>query len=279
MVKQHFGGKWTVEKLDIFSQYLSAYLKVMKNQRYQTTYIDAFAGTGKIDINGTEEQIEGSVRLALNCEDKFGKYIFIEKNNTKAEELKTIIESDYKNLANKIEIERADCNTLLKAKCKNTNWHSNRALLFLDPFSTEVEWSTLEAIASTQAIDVWYLFPFSAAQRMLKKDGKIDESWKMKLNSLFGDDNWYNEFYVSDPQLSFIEKNRMIKNVNSDGLSGYIIKRLQSIFPAVAKESQLLYNTKNSPLFFFCFAVANPSPRAQKIALDISGHILNHSGN
>ncbi len=32
-------------------------------------------------------------------------------------------------------------------------------MVFLDPYGMQVEWSTIEALAATKAIDLWYLFP------------------------------------------------------------------------------------------------------------------------
>ena len=36
----------------------------------------------------------------------------------------------------------------------STFWKDNRAVLFLDPYATEVQWETLEAIAKTKSIDL-----------------------------------------------------------------------------------------------------------------------------
>ena len=35
------------------------------------------------------------------------------------------------------------------------DWSSHRAVLFLDPYGMQVEWTTIEAIARTGAIDLW----------------------------------------------------------------------------------------------------------------------------
>jgi three-Cys-motif partner protein len=47
-----FGGFWTQQKLRAISKYLAAYTKIFStNQRakyYETTYVDAFAGTGRL---------------------------------------------------------------------------------------------------------------------------------------------------------------------------------------------------------------------------------------
>jgi len=108
-----FGGKWTTEKLNILSNYLSFYLTALKNQPFKKIYIDAFAGTGKIFVGDSEEEIEGSVRLALNSEIKFDKYIFIEKKKAFAEELQRIVDNEYAELRGKVRIINDDCNKAL----------------------------------------------------------------------------------------------------------------------------------------------------------------------
>ena len=275
---QKFGGAWTVDKLSILSDYLSFYLNALKNQKFGKVYIDVFAGNGKIETRDGTEQITGSICLALQAGSKFDQYIFIEKNSKYAADIEKIVDSEFAELKPRISIYNADCNDKLTELCDMTKnakfWVENRALLFLDPYATEVKWETLKAIASTKAIDLWYLFPFSAAQRMLPNEG-IVESWKNKLNDLFGDADWENRFYKSDPQLNIFGDDVIIKNVNTTELAEYICERLKSIFSYVADNPRLLYNAKMSPLFLFCFAVANPSPKAIKLAKKAAeNHIL-----
>ena len=47
-----FGGPWTQQKLEILSKYLRAYRLIFdRNEKarfFETSYVDAFAGTGKI---------------------------------------------------------------------------------------------------------------------------------------------------------------------------------------------------------------------------------------
>jgi len=61
----------------------------------------------------------------------------------------------------------------------------------------QVNWETIKAIANTEAIDLWYLFPFGiGVNRLLKKDaGKMPVSWEAKLNSIFGTNEWKEAFY------------------------------------------------------------------------------------
>jgi three-Cys-motif partner protein len=276
---QKFGGDWTVEKLNILSDYLDFYLSALKNQSFGKVYIDAFAGSGKIETRSGTEEITGSIRLALQAKNKFDKYVFIEKDNKCAAELQNFVDTEFTDLKDRISIYNADCNEKLIEICDTTRcvkfWKENRAVLFLDPYATEVKWATLEAIAKTQAIDLWYLFPFSAAQRMLPNEGVVD-SWKNKLNDLFGDTDWETRFYKPNPQINlFGDDGQMIKEVNTKELSAYICERLNSIFPYVADNPRLLYNAKMSPLFLFCFAVSNPNPKAYGLAKKVAEeHIL-----
>ena len=85
---QKFGGDWTVEKLNIFTSYLDAYLVALQNQKFKKIYIDAFAGTGKIETRDGNQFLEGSAQLALLANKKFDQYFFIEYEPEKAKELK-----------------------------------------------------------------------------------------------------------------------------------------------------------------------------------------------
>lgn len=54
-----FGGHWTQEKLEKLEKYLRAYTRIFeRNPRaafFDTTYVDAFAGTGTLPVPGPGE--------------------------------------------------------------------------------------------------------------------------------------------------------------------------------------------------------------------------------
>jgi three-Cys-motif partner protein len=52
--KEDLIGKWSLEKLELLSKYLEAYLKILTNQSWCRgfEYIDAFTGTGKPKTTG-----------------------------------------------------------------------------------------------------------------------------------------------------------------------------------------------------------------------------------
>ena len=283
-----FGGKWTTEKVERVAKYHHAYITIMKEQALRFAYIDAFAGTSyrtqkRSEVQGellfpefaereTRRFLEGSVRIALQVTPRFNKYIFIEKELTRCYELNKLKE-DFPDLANDIQIINADANSYIADLCLNYSWKKNRAVLFLDPYGMEVEWSTIEAIASSKAIDLWLLFPLGVAvNRLLRRDGQIDGSVKKKLDRFFGTKDWFNQFYQPKTKDSLFGTEVTIeKVVNFEGIKRYFVKRLKSVFADAAENPLQLYNSKNNPLYLLCFAVGNKkgAPIAIKIAQDI----------
>lgn len=289
-----FGGSWTEEKLTKVQKYLIAYLTALKKQEFTLNYIDAFAGSGyRENVNtgkrtdnlilsselaeqDADEYRKGSVIKALELNPGFDQYLFIEKEAKNVSRLKDV-RNQYATIKHRIEIVSSDANNYLLTLCQHKNWRINRAVLFLDPYGMQVKWKTIEAIAATKAIDLWYLFPVGiAVNRLLKNDGDIARPHRKRLNNIFGRDDWYDNFYKEPEthQLSlFGESNSSVDKVaNISVINSYFVKRLKEVFPGVAETPCVLRNSKNSPLYSLCFAAANP--KGAKIALRIAQHIL-----
>lgn len=132
-----------------------------------------------------------------------------------------------------------------------------------------------EALAKTRGVDLWYLFPLGVAvNRLLKKDGSIDETIKARLNDLFGSDDWYDVFYrTATTNGLFGEQKVTYKAADFGMISDYFTRRLDSIFTRVAPNPLPLLNSRNVPLYLLCFASANKTgaPTAVKIAQHILG--------
>ncbi len=289
-----FGGNWTTNKIERVRKYLAAYMQIMKNRPFNVAYIDAFAGTGYVNTkqkmiqtlfpefaeSEVRDFIKGSARTALEIQPPFNKYIFIEKNKKHFAELEKL-KTDFPNLAERIKPINADANDYIIDLC-NKNWTNNRAVMFLDPYGMQVNWKTIEAIARTQAIDLWILFPLGVAvNRLLKRNGDIRPGRKKRLDAIFGDSGWYDAFYKKDdnPNLfSFMDSEKDEKNTlwkktaNFKSIGEYYNKRLASVFPKVAPNPLPLLSSSNNPLYLLCFAAANP--RAADTAVRIARDIL-----
>lgn len=282
MTSQKFGGDWTAKKLNIFTSYLDAYLIALQNQKFKKIYIDAFAGTGEIETSDGEAYLAGSAKRALSAERRFDHYYFIESDESKASELEHMIDTEFPHLKRFTTVYRGDANEKLGKIINGIDWRFNRGLLFLDPYATQVDWATLECVAGTKSIDVWYLFPFSALNRMLPKNGKYG-SWENTIDRLLGDNGWRTEFYKKDPQVSLFDlglidggedEDRVIKDASLEHIKEYIISRLETTFPCVSNNPRIFKNSKESTMFLFCFAISNESVVAQRLALRIAEHIL-----
>ena len=270
-----FGGPWTEEKLAILKKYLDAYTTALKNQPFRLIYIDAFAGIGKVELTsideGKKEFIEGSAKIAVDVDDKpFDEYIFVEKDQDRCIQLDLLREA---NQGKNIQIENEDANDFLQNLQKD--WRRYRGVLFLDPFATEVAWTTIEKIASFEALDTWILFPTSAIARMLPKKREpdnISQKWVNRLNRIYGDDSW-RDLYSISPQLSLFGDEEQQRPEGIDGLIEIYKSKLDQLFgDRFLNQSRTLKNSKNSALFEFLFCVGNPNGIGP--ARRIAEHIL-----
>lgn len=279
--------------------YLSAYLTALKNQRryLRLGYIDAFAGAGYRKPKGTQDPglfalsaedasayRAGSARIALSLDPGFDAYVFIEKSKTKAVRLEKL-SADFPQ--HEVRILRGEANERLQALA-SSDWRGRRAVVFVDPYGMQLEWSTLEALARTEAVDVWVLVPIAiATNRVLtRRLSDMPPEWARRLDRFFGTPDWRTDLYESVEVLKarkgmmplFPEdepgSQEREKVVSFDDIARYYIARLRTVFPHVASRYKPLRNSTGQPLYMLCFAAANPDPKAGGPALRIADHLL-----
>lgn len=292
--EHRFGGSWTDTKLEVLKRYLAAYNQALKRKPsaarpFKRAYIDAFAGSGYRlpstaatvadagqgglefpDLAEPEPQtlLDGSARLSLQVEPPFDHYLFIDRDPRRCEALNSLKEA-YPERATRISIQQGEANAVIRDLC-DKDWRGHRAVLFLDPYGMQVEWSTLEAVAKTEAIDLWLLFPLGmGVNRLLPRSGEVPPSFRRRLTLLLGSEDWQEVFYrpVKEADL-FGETAQRWEKATIEEIGHDFLRRLQTIFAGVAKEPAVLRNSRGSPLFLLCFAAGNPkgAPTALKIA-------------
>ena len=279
---QEFGGEWTRLKLDILREYLNAYTTALKFQ-FQLLYLDAFAGTGEISARSGDPDarlfISGSAQIAIDTTDKpFSQLIFVEKDPERHEQLQQLARR-HPNRA--IRVENAEANTFLREFLSNlAPWRGWRGVLFLDPFATEVEWSTVEAVANSRFLDLWILFPTYGISRMLptsRRPENVSEEWANRLNRIYGGSRW-RELYRLRPQLPLFGEQGYERDPGTEGLSRIYREQLSDLFGnRYMNKTKVFVNSNNSPLFEFMFCVGSPSSAAVRLAKEIAGHILDAS--
>ena len=270
-----FGGDWTVQKLNILEYYLDAYTTALKKQPFDLVYIDTFAGSGQIGLSSQDPDasnlISGSVERAIAIDDKpFDRLIFVDKNSTSCRELENLKTC---NPGRDIQIKHAEANTFLREL--NMEWTSWRGVLFLDPFATQVQWSTIERIANLNALDMWFLFPISAITRLLPRSRRPDDiqsGWAECLTRVYGDESW-RQLYRHSRQASLFDDIQHERDPGIEGLLAIYRTKLEVLFgERFLKMSRTLKNSTGSPLFEFFFCVGNRN--GIKVATRIANHIL-----
>lgn len=285
---RQWGGPWTISKLEVFEKYLRAYLSIFEqNERARalaTIYLDGFAGSGSVTISrdriewkgeaNNEEDlwpIAGSAARAHSVSPGFDKYVLVDSDSSNAEQLSEVL-SSFPEKSGRTKIVTSDCNEYIPRFVQETDWSRSRALALLDPFAMALDWSTIELLGRTRAVDLWLLFPLHAINRMLPRSGTLSRGWEAKLTRFLGNEDWKTEFYKTGAQPDlFTELAPDEKHVTPVGVSKYFNARLQSAFGFVVNEPMVLRNRLGTPIFVFMFAASNPKggPTAVRIAEDI----------
>ena len=275
-----FGGDWTTDKLGILRRYLDAYTTALKKQPFNLIYVDAFAGEGSWrpgqeydkDYGEFRSLRRGSPQIAMEIQDKaFDRFLFIEKDHHRCESLQEL-RSEFPN--RNIEIVNGDANTELPRFCGKLR-DFDRAVVFLDPFATEVAWETVEVIARTKKIDCWILFPLMAISRMMPNKIEPTPALAGRLDRVFGSREHWQSLYVPSPQMRlqlFDDEPSQERHGGSEAIADCYRRRLESVFAKVAPTRRTLKNSTNSPLFELYFAASNPKGAGP--AIRIANHIL-----
>lgn len=294
MSEQSFGGNWTQDKLRRLEKYLLAYRAIftrnVKARFFTTWYVDAFAGTGvraspehsrqELNLFGDVYEdpdsagyLDGSARIALGLPSPFDRYLFVEKAKDKSTKLRESIEQDFPLLFDRCDFRLGDANATLQSWCKERDWSKERAVVFLDPYGMQVDWTTIELLAETKAVDLWYLFPLGiGVARLLTRDGIIDESWQRRLDAIFGTKTWRERFYEIRTELGlFGDMPDLKRTAEEERIEEFISERLKERFAGVAK-GLILRNSRANPLYLLCFASANK--KGAKTAVRIAQHVL-----
>lgn len=286
-MKHKFGGIWTRIKLEVLEAYLNFYVTALKNKPFTLHYADAFAGTGRHDPIFDEDQtmllpyedFKGSVTTALDIHPGFDRYHFNDLNpNHVAELYKLKVEHSDKNIS----IYQKDANQFVAEFCASL-CKRDRAVLFIDPYSTQLDWDTLKYVADTERVDLWLLFPISVILRMTPKDGaKVRPEWKQTLSRLLGTEAWEDALYKPKEALAtpdmFDEVGEVpeFERLNTEELERWVSSRLRELFPYVANPLSL--KNKGRPLFLFYFAVSNKSEKAWGLAQRAASYIIKTIG-
>jgi len=254
-------GVWSEIKLDIIKEYANAFTRIMKKQDWCKgyVYIDAFAGAGVHISRRTGEFIPGSPLNALEIENPFTEYHFIDIDKIKAEALENLT-CETPNIS----IYPEDCNESLVRKIFPSLQYKSkkRALCILDPYGLHLYWETILEAAKLRTTEIFLNFPIMDMNRnVLHKDLlSADPEQIERMNRFCGSEEWQEILYKEDMQMSLFGDTYRTKIVDSNIKLGdwFRVERLKKaagfkFVPAPV----LMRNSKGGPLFFLFFASHN----------------------
>jgi three-Cys-motif partner protein len=277
-----WGGPWTEKKLEAFSKYVWSYLTIMKKFPFwETIYFDGFAGSGtrnkqskpelmqQLNITQEEERTyKGAAERVLGFEElSFDFYYFIDKNESSLKKLEARLKEQFEE--KKIIYRSGDANDQIIELAKALKTQKYAALVFLDPFGMQIDWSSIEELKDTRS-DVWILIPTGViVNRLLDRNGKLQFS--KKLQSFFGlpIEEIKEHFYKEQVVQTLFGEDEIITKVSKpiQRIAKLYAEKMNSIWKYVTDEPLILRNRNGSPIFHFVFASNNPN--ALKIAKQI----------
>lgn len=103
---------------------------------------------------------------------------------------------------------------------------------------------------------------------MLENKGRIPETWENKLNEVFGNEDWREQFYTREKRSTLFgevceeESYKSLKSLVE--IQEYIYSKLTCLFGYVGEGALQLYNSRNL-LFSLFFAMSSDNKKAHDI--------------
>jgi three-Cys-motif partner protein len=283
-----FGSVSTDLKLELLEGYLKAFTRALRAKFNNLWYVDAYAGTGRRTVKilerdpdlldeGVEAEIvqrRGSAQIAIDTDPAFNRLVFIDLNRRHVKalgELKQKHETSIK----RIDVVRQDANVAIRELIRGHKFTGTRAVMFLDPYGLGVSWETLEAIAQTGAIDVWYFVSLEGLFRQAAHDqAKINDKKRAAITRMLGTADWETAWYSERQSLDLFGHNDSGQRVaDIDAMEAYVQKRLEVLFPKVLPPLRLKNKAGvNSAALFF--AISNKDGKAIGLATRIASAVL-----
>ncbi len=296
MTAQVFGDEHTRRKLETVQRYLQAYTTALKRQSFNLLYVDACAGSGssmpKMDMEkehpdqtyldglsrrvvDTDSIIVGSALRALSVNPPFHRYLLNDVKEANVNALRSHIASDHADLKERVTLTRLDANAMLRELCRSENWRETRAVVFIDPFGLQIDYSTLQMLGSTQAIDLWYLVPVFAMYRQVSGEGQINPDGGPRVDAALGTTDWRRLAVVEEQSHDLFNQPqfRSRRAVNIAWFEQVAHQRIGAAFGGRVLKETLPLGRNGIQEFSLMFAWANPSEKA-KLAAKLAKAVL-----
>ncbi|MBA4051361.1 MAG: hypothetical protein C0472_05640, partial [Erythrobacter sp.] len=298
MVAQPFGDEYTKQKLETVQSYLKPYATAL-NGKFRLLYVDACAGSGaSIPKSATKAETEdaqqalvgfgrqvvdsdqiviGSALRALAVKPPFHRYLFNDLDRRNVQSLRNAIDGEFGHLQERIITTSLDANDMLLKMADSYDWRETRAVVFLDPFGLQIRFDTLQRLAATRAIDLWYLVPVFAMYRQVSGDGEINPDGGPRVDAALGTTAWRDSAVAVEavPENLFDAAHVKTKRaMDIQAFESFAKERLASAFGGRVLDKTLPLGKNGVHYFSLMFAWANPSTKAEELAKKFAAAVL-----
>jgi len=188
-----YWGFWTRGKLDLLRRYLDAFTTACKSQD-EIIYLDLFGGQPENRDRLTDDNLDGSARIALATEALLFTRLRFFEIEPYASRLRAALEAD--NPGRDFAVVAGDCNQTIAGVLKELapyNWAPTFA--FVDPNGPDVHWSSLRALARFKGghltkPELWMLLAAGMFIRNLPVSGQVSPQDARKLTQMYGTAQW-----------------------------------------------------------------------------------------
>ncbi|MFC2047250.1 three-Cys-motif partner protein TcmP [Chloroflexota bacterium] len=225
--------KWTCHKFECFTDYISAYAKVVDSARY--CYLELYAGCGSCICYNTDCRIDDSELRALKTETKFAKYIFMIRDHQDADNLKRLVVPF--NADNSVGVIMGNC-IEEKAICQICDLIPRSASSFalIDPPEyRRMRWSTIKKLAAHgndwrgKKMELLIVFPLELALLRNLTRPECEAS----ITRLYGNRKWYEIRQIRrDDKIELSDVRHRLVGLFKAGLKGLGYRYVESFKPA-----------------------------------------------
>lgn len=298
MVVQPFGDEYTKQKLETVERYLKPYATAL-NDKFKLLYVDACAGSGaSIPKSATKAETEdaqqaldgfgrpvvdsdqiviGSALRALAVKPPFHRYLFNDLDSKNVDALSEAIKGDFAHLCDRIITTNLDANEMISQMVASYDWRETRAVVFLDPFGLQIRYETLQLLARTRAVDLWYLVPVFAMYRQVSGDGEVNPDGGPRVDAALGTTAWRNsavKIEAIPEDLFESARLRTKRAMDILGFERFAKERLASAFGGRVLDKTLPLGKNGVHYFSLMFAWANPGMKAENLAKKFAAAVL-----
>jgi three-Cys-motif partner protein len=238
-------GQWVHDK----NYYLEKYLEIStrgvgRKWDGKMAYIDLFSGPGRSLIRGTQEEVDGSPLVALNC--SFASYVFVD--------VPEVLETLKKRLKNHprlpdISFVPGDCNDVIE-KVRVASPADHLTLVFIDPTGPQIHFRTIQRLVEDRKMDLVMTIQFGMGllmnlQQYSRSDGET-------LTAFLGNEDWREDVRAGGKP-----------SQAGHCIMGRYLKQLRTLGYETVEDREIPVRSDQNNLLLYFMVLASRHPRAK----------------